>query len=152
MQAIRLSVPSNRGTTDIKVDTFISTIGSERKREYTDKLRSGIFTGNVTQRGKVVVYRLRKQCEIFSYLVHCLLRLLPNSTRDQTFCWNQKVAYFQEDWGGLWLRNKYTQRLQKKKITIYFLFIGRPFCDLISEKESTTKNIIILWNFQHEMR
>ena len=83
MQAIRLSVPSSRGT--IVVDTFISTIGSERKREYTDKLRSGIFTGNVTQRGKVVVYPLRKQCEIFSHLVRFLLRLLPNSTRDQTF-------------------------------------------------------------------
>ena len=70
---------------DIGVDTFISTIGSDRKREYTDKLRSGIFNGNVTEKN-VVVYSLRKQCEIFSYLVHFLLRLLPNSTRDQTFC------------------------------------------------------------------
>lgn len=127
MQAIRSSVPSNRGTTDIKVDTFISTIGSERKREYTNKLRSGIFTGNVTQRGKVVVYRLRKQCEIFSYLVHFLLRLLPNSTRDQTFGWNQKVAYFQEDWGALWLRNKYTQRLQKKQLKFIFCSLGVHF-------------------------
>lgn len=51
MQAIRLSVPLNRGTTtDIGVDTFISTIGSEGKREYTDKLRSGIFNGNVTEK------------------------------------------------------------------------------------------------------
>ena len=35
---------------DIGVDTFISTIGSDRKREYTDKLRSGIFNGNVTEK------------------------------------------------------------------------------------------------------
>ena len=87
MQAIRLSVPLNRGTTtDTGVDTFISTIGSEGKREYTDKLRSGIFNGNVTEKKNVVVYPLRKQCEILSYLVHFLLRLLPNSTRGQTFC------------------------------------------------------------------
>ena len=33
MQAIRLTVPSNRGT--IVVDTFISTIGSEGKIDYT---------------------------------------------------------------------------------------------------------------------
>ena len=51
MQAIRLSVPLNRGTTtDIEVDTFISTIGSDEEREYTDKLRSGIFNGNVTEK------------------------------------------------------------------------------------------------------
>lgn len=51
MQAIRLSDPLNRGTTtDIGVDTFISTIGSEGKREYTYKLRSGIFNGNVTEK------------------------------------------------------------------------------------------------------
>ena len=87
MQAIRLSVPLNRGTTtDIGVDTLISIIGSDEEREYTDKLRSGIFNGNIMSLKKnVVVYPLRKQCEIFSYLVHFLLRLLPNSTRDQTF-------------------------------------------------------------------
>ena len=68
------------------VDTFISTIGSDGKREYTDKLRSGSFNGNVNEKKNVVVYPLRKQYEIFSYLVYFLLRLLPNSTRDQTFC------------------------------------------------------------------
>ena len=51
MQAIRLSVPLNQGTTtDIGVDTFISTIGSDGKRENTDKLRSDIFNGNVTEK------------------------------------------------------------------------------------------------------
>ena len=132
MQAIRLSVTLNRGTTtDIGVDTFISTIGSDEEREYTDKLRSGIFNGNVTEKKYGGVF-LEKTMWNF---------LLPRSLPTEAFTkFHERPDFLLKSEGSLLSRRlkrvvakkQIHIAFEKETINIYFLFIGRPFCDLIS--------------------
>ena len=80
MQAIRLTVPSNRGT--IVVDTFTSTIGSEGKIDYTvnTRIQEHMISGFRLIQFLFIGYLMRNQPEdVLNMFLNCVSEILHYS-------------------------------------------------------------------------